>query len=340
MPCIPQRKGGTELHTAELCRTDMEQEQAQNLISIIIPCYNSEKTIEKLTWLIQQEIKKIDHLTLELILVDDCSTDQTLAAIRKICTTSENVTGISLSKNFGQQNAIMAGLRYARGDLIMGMDDDMQTHPSQIVKFVNKINEGYDLVYGKYAEKKHSFFRNLASRLNDFSVRKLIGKPKGLTACSFWICKKFIRDEIIQYRNYHVHLQGLFLRTTSNIANVSIEHYAREFGASNYTLQKLLRLWSGCLNFSILPLQITGLTGAAVSFLGFCGIIVRIVRKIMHSGMAAVPLSPDWVTVFCSGLILLSLGLIGEYIGRILLCINGTPQYVIREIINGADKNG
>lgn len=304
------------------------------VISIVIPCYNSENTLEKVIELIREEFIKLKIYSYEVILVNDFSKDRTYEVIKQLCVKYKNIIGIDLTKNFGQQNAIMAGLNYASGNLILGMDDDMQTHPSQIIKFITKINEGYDIVYGKYPEKRHNFFRNLGSKFNNYTVRKLIGKPKGLTACSFWICRKFVCDEIIKYQNFNAHLQGLFLRTTARITNVEVEHFKREVGESNYTLKKLIKLWMGCLNFTIIPLRLSSILGFIVSLLGFIGMVVIFVHKLLNPSVLA-----GWSSIMCvififSGIILLFLGVIGEYVGRILLCINNTPQYIIREVIN------
>lgn len=317
----------------------VEQEDREKLISIVIPCYNSEKTIEKLVDLVGEEFEKLDGYRWEMVLVNDFSRDQTFNAIRRVCEKYSNVIGIDLSRNFGQHNAIMAGLHYVTGDFVMGMDDDMQTHPSQIRKFIDKINEGYDIVYGKYPQKKHSLFRNLGSKFNDWTVRKLIGKPKGLTACSFWICRKFVRDEIIKYHNFNAHIQGLFLRTTARITNVEVQHFEREVGTSNYTLKKLLNLWMGCLNFSTIPLHYVGIVGIISSLIGFVGFVFIIIYKLLHPEILA-----GWASIICtisffSGIILLSLSIIGEYVGRILLCMNNMPQFVIREIIGQKDKD-
>lgn len=308
------------------------------LVSIIIPCYNSEQTISKVVKLTKKEFEKMEGYECEFVLINDYSNDNTFLKIKELANSDKNIKGIDLSKNFGQHNAIMAGLNYADGDYIMGMDDDMQTHPSQIVKFIKKIEEGYDIVYGKYPIKKHSLFRNLGSKFNDFTVRKLIGKPKGLTACSFWICKKYVRNEIINYHNFNAHIQGLFLRTTKNITNVDIEHFEREVGESNYTLKKLIKLWAGCLNFSILPLRFSIFLGFFSCLIGFIALIIVIMKKIINPTITS-----GWSSIMCaififSGIILLVLGILGEYIGRVLLCINNTPQFIIKDSINIMEK--
>lgn len=302
--------------------------------SFVIPCYNSEKTIGKLIELTCKEMDSMGKNNYEFILVNDFSQDNTIGELRGIAKKYSFVKVINLASNFGQHNAIMAGLNYSTGDIIIGMDDDLQTHPSQLYKLFSKLDEGYDLVYGKYPEKKHSWFRNLGSKFNNWTVRMLLGKPKNLKACSFWVARRFVIDEVIKYKNPYTHLQGLFLRTTKNIVNVDIEHFDRAVGESNYTLRKLLKLWSSCTNFSILPLRIATILGFALSGIGVVGTLVVIVRKLMYPNILVGWTSIMVAILFFSGLNLLFIGLVGEYIGRIFISINNAPQYVIRGTYN------
>ncbi|MCP1101255.1 glycosyltransferase involved in cell wall biosynthesis [Aequitasia blattaphilus] len=304
------------------------------LISVIIPCYNSEKTIAEVVSLVIEEIGKMKGYESEIILVNDFSSDNTFDVIRDLCDKYSSVKGIDLTRNFGQHNVLMTALHYTKGDIIVGMDDDLQTHPSQIPILVRKLNEGYDLVYGKYPKKKQSFFRNLGSKFNDFTVRKLLKKPKGLVASSFWAARKLVRDEVIKCKNYNVHLQGLFLRTTKRICNVDIEHRERKVGKSGYTLRKLLRLWASCINFSIVPLRLSMLVGFIFASLGIISSLIIVIRKLVFNNIYL-----GWSSIMAAlflffGVVLMVLGLIGEYIGRIFLCINNQPQFVIREMIN------
>lgn len=304
------------------------------LISIIIPCYNSHLSVMRVVEMTIEELNKHTEDEFEFVLVDDYSNDDTFKVIRELCNKYSFVKGIRLTKNFGQHNALMTALNYAEGEVIVGMDDDLQTHPSQISKLLNKLNEGYDLVYGKYPEKKHGFFRNMGSRFNDFTVRKLLRKPKGLVASSFWAAKKLVRDEVIEYPNYNVHLQGLFLRTTKNICNVDVEHFEREFGSSGYTLRKLIRLWLGCINFSIVPLRFSMILGMVFSLFGFLGGVIVVINKFL-----SVDVQIGWTSIMSVlflffGVTLIVLGIIGEYVGRIFLCINREPQFIIKEKLN------
>ena len=232
------------------------------LISIVIPCYNSEATIRKVVEMVMEEFKKMDGYDCEFVLVNDGSPkDNTYGEIKKLGEQYQNVKGINLLRNFGQHNALMAALHYTEGDFILGMDDDMQTHPSQLGKLLDEFDKGYDIVYGYYEHKEHSKFRNFGSYVNYMTVRILLKKPKDLKTSSFWVIRKFVRDYAVEYKSAYTHLQGLFLRTTRNISSVPIQHFKREVGTSNYTLKKLIKLWSNILGFSIVPLQMATYTG-------------------------------------------------------------------------------
>ena len=200
------------------------------LLSIVIPCYNSAHTIGTVVETSMEVIEKKEGLECEFVLVNDFSRDETCRAIWELAKKYPNVKGISLAKNFGQHNAIMAGLHAAEGDYVMGMDDDMQTHPSQIPAFIEKMNEGYDLVFGIFKKRKFGFMKNLTSRIASFIMWHMVERPKGLEASNYWCCRKYVRDELIQYDGYNLYLQILFYRTTGNIANIEIEHFAREEG--------------------------------------------------------------------------------------------------------------
>lgn len=308
--------------------------------SIVIPCYNSSKTIRKVVELTKKEMKILNKDNFEFILVNDCSPDngETQKVLRAMSREDDRVVFINLAKNAGQHNAIMAGLNYAKGDAIIAMDDDMQTHPSQLKKMFAEFEKGYDIVYGFYPEKKHSFFRNIGSYINYLTVRVLIGKPKELKTSSFWIIRKFVRDNVIQYKGEHTYLQGLFLRTSRNISCIPVEHFQREVGKSNYTLKKLIGLWSNILGFSIIPLRMASFLGYILSVGGIVGAIAVFIMKIVNPKTVIGWPSIMLTICFFSGIILLFLGLIGEYIGRMYMGMNQQPQYVIKEICNKNER--
>jgi glycosyltransferase involved in cell wall biosynthesis len=221
------------------------------LISIVIPCYNSEATIRKVVEMVMEEFKKMDGYDCEFVLVNDGSPkDNTYGEIKKLGEQYQNVKGINLLRNFGQHNALMAALHYTEGDFILGMDDDMQTHPSQISKLIHKMEEGYDLVYGCYPKRKNSFLKNVTSKLNEVSSRILLGRPKDIVSSNFWMITRQIKDEVVKYDSFNPYIDGIFYRTTHKIGNVEVEHFKRAVGTSNYTLKKLIKLWLAYWNYS------------------------------------------------------------------------------------------
>ena len=304
------------------------------LVSIIIPCYNSEATIEKVVTMVMDEFSQHDEYDCDFFLVNDYSRDDTFGAITRLAEKYPTVHGINLMRNFGQHNALMAALNYASGDVIVAMDDDMQTHPSQVFKLLDKMSEGYDLVYGQYAQKKNGFLKNLTSKFNEVSSRILLGRPKEIVSSNFWVITRAVRDEVILYKNFNPYVDGLFYRTTSNIGNVMVEHHKREVGTSNYTLRKLMRLWLAYFNYTVLPLRISFFLGVIFSMIGLVSALVTIIRKLVTPDMTVGWASLMACLLIFSGVIMLILGILGEYIGKLILSINGTPQYIIRETVN------
>lgn len=304
------------------------------MYSFVIPCYNSSESIRHVVELTMEEMEKMNRREFEFVLVNDYSSStKTMPVLKKLAEEYPCVTVLNLAKNAGQHNAIMAGLNYAKGDILIGMDDDMQTHPSQLPYLFEELEKGYDIVYGYYPEKKHSAFRNFGSWVNYISVRILIGKPKELKTSSYWVARKFVRDSVIEYQAPYAYIQGLFLRTTRNISCIPIQHFQREEGESNYTFKRLLKLWSNIIGFSITPLRLTEYCGFGLSLLSIIAAVVVLIRKILNPAMALGWPSLMIVICFFSGIQLMFLGLIGEYIGRMFLGLNRQPQYVIREVI-------
>ena len=304
------------------------------LISIVIPCYYSEKTIKKVVEMTIDEFSKTNRYDCEFVLVNDGSTDGTYEKIKELAEKYPFVQGVNLLRNFGQHNALMAALHYVRGDYVLGMDDDMQTHPSQIHKLVEKIQEGYDLVYGHYGKKKNSTLKNLSSKLNEVSSRILLGRPKEIVSSNFWIITRKVAEEVIKYDSYNPYIDGIFYRVTHNIGNVEVEHHKREVGTSNYTLKKLIRLWLAYWNYSVIPLRISSVTGGVMAMAGFVAALLTIIRNLVHPGIPVGCASTICVVTVFAGLILMSLGIIGEYLGKIILTLNHTPQFIVRESIN------
>ncbi len=302
-------------------------------LSIIVPVYNSEKTIGE----VARQIKKAldSKLEFELIMVNDGSADSSYRKCRELLESNNFIKFIDLSKNFGQHNAILAGLGFARGEFIAVMDDDLQSPPDKIWKLINKIREGYDVVYANYIYKKHNPLRNLGSKINGLMETILLKKPKGIKTSSYFIIRKYIAKEVIKYKGPYPYLAGLILRITNNIGIVNVDHKERPYGKSNYSFIKLLKLWvNGFTNFSVKPLRIALFMGMFLAFAGFALSIFFIIRKFMNPEIAIGWTSIIVAVFLFSGIQLISVGLIGEYVGRSFLSLNKQPQYVIKEKYN------
>ena len=305
------------------------------LVSFVIPCYNSARTVEKVVEEITDVMKNTQNYSYEIVLVNDCSPDDTFEVIRGICSKREDVCGVNLAKNFGQHAALMAGFHYVHGDIIVCLDDDGQTPAGEVGKLLDKMKEGYDVVYAKYERKKHSAFRNFGSRVNELMTRIMLNKPKELYISSYFAAKRFIIDEMIKYTNPYPYVIGLVLRTTKKIANVDVNHREREIGTSGYTLGKLFTLWfNGFTAFSIKPLRMATVIGGFVAMAGFIYGIYTVIRKLVDPNIVIGFSSLMSAIVFIGGMMMVMLGIIGEYIGRIYISLNNSPQYVIRESIN------
>ena len=303
----------------------------KRLISFVIPCYRSEKTIRGVVEEILTLHKQHDDDDYEIILVNDCSPDNVWSEIVKLSQEYSCVKGIELAKNSGQHAALLAGYRLSKGDIVVSLDDDGQIAVEDTYLILDHMDKGYDVVYGKYRVKKHSSFRNLGSRMAGWMGVHLLEIPKDFAGSSFYAAKRFIINEMCKYSNTYVYLPGLVFRSTKNVDSVFVNHRAREVGESNYTFLKLLSLWiNGATTFSVKPLRISTFLGVLSFLVGFIFSVVLVIRKILHPEMLAGWASQMCVTMVMCGTILLLLGIVGEYVGRIYMSENNSPQYVIR----------
>jgi undecaprenyl-phosphate 4-deoxy-4-formamido-L-arabinose transferase len=311
-------------------------------ISYIIPCYRSAETVRSVVAEIDATMSAMADYDYEIILVNDSSPDDTYAVIKTLCQEKPYLTGINLARNFGQHAALMAGFSKADGDIAVCLDDDGQTPADEAGKLIAALSEGADVAYARYDHKQHSGLRRMGSRLNDWMTRIMLDKPKNLYISSYFAAKRFVADEINRYDGPYPYVIGLVLRATKNIVNVDITHRARTSGESGYTVGKLFSLWlNGFTAFSIKPLRMATLIGAASAFAGFLYALYTIIKRLWISpentvlGFAAMISA----ILFIGGLILLMLGLVGEYIGRMYISMNHSPQYVIKETIGNHAEN-
>lgn len=310
------------------------------LVSFVIPCYRSEKTIESVVDEINGTMAGLSEYCHEIILVNDSSPDDTFGTIRDLCNKHGNITGIDFARNFGQHSALMAGLREAKGDYVVCLDDDGQTPADEVGKLLKALDEGADAVYARYAHKKHSIFRNFGTFMNEKMAQYLLGKPKELFVSSYFAVRRFVVDDMVRYENAFPYVIGLVLRATKRIVNVDVNHRSREVGSSGYTFKKLMNLWiNGFTAFSVKPLRIATAVGALCAFAGFIYGIYTIVKKFIVPDVPQGFSALMSALVFIGGMMMLMLGMVGEYIGRMYLSMNNSPQYVIRTKIPATENN-
>lgn len=304
-------------------------------ISVVIPCYYSELTIAKVVRMTREVLVKLGY-DYEFVLVNDGSTDGTFEQIRALAAEDSRVKGLDLMRNFGQHGAIMAGLSHTTGRLILMMDDDLQTHPSQIPALLDKIYEGYDVVFADYGQDglKEGLLRRLGSSFAEWTSRVLTGQPRDLYASSFFVMRDYVRDNVLSYTGPYPYIEGLVFRVTRSVTSVPVRHFEREVGSSGYTLRALVRLWSSILGLSLGPLRLAGMVGVGVSALGLVWAAVIVVRRLL--GFVT---QDGWSSIMATmlvlfGVVLVFLGLIGEYLGRLSLSVSGHPQFEVRTALN------
>ena len=304
-------------------------------LSVLIPLYNSENTIVDLVDNVITTLHA-NFNVLEIIIVNDGSLDNShFYALQVVKKHPGIVKYIRLARNFGEHNAIMCGLNHVTGDCVAIIDDDFQNPPSEILKLVSKLHEDYDVVYSYYAQKHHSWFRNLGSFFNDWVATKLLKKPKGLYLSSFKVISYPMVRTIIQYKGPYPYIDGIILRSTRSIGRQLCMHEDRKIGRSNYTLSKLMHLWINmATGFSITPLRIASVIGILMSIFAVLLTVFFIVSRLAGGLFIKQHIPVGWASLiititFFSGLQLCVLGLIGEYLGRLFLMMNRLPQYVV-----------
>lgn len=310
------------------------------LISVAIPCYKSEKTITGVVNEIKEAILAREGNDYQIILVNDYPNDNTFEVIRELCREDSKVIGVNLSKNYGQNSAKLAAIPYFTGDVLVYMDDDGQHPADAIYRLVDKIQEGYDGVYAHFPNKSHSAFKKFTSNVNSKMMEINGTKPKNLHISSFCAYSKTAAMSLINYKSPFPSIGGFLGTVVSNYTEIDVEHRKRAVGSSNYTLGRLLKLWLNVFtNFSVVPLRIAAFSGVFFALCGFVYGIIIIVKKLIYPEITAGFTTGIALQLFIGGIIMILLGLIGEYIGRIYMTISNMPQYTVREEINAENKN-
>ncbi len=309
------------------------------LISVAIPCYKSEKTIEPVVNEIRETMAKHPGYDYQIILVNDYPFDNTYSVIKRLCEEDSKIVGVNLSRNFGQASAKLAALPYVKGDVLVFMDDDGQ-HPAEgIFPLVEKVLEGYDVVYAYFKSKQHNAFKRITSKINGKIAEMNGTRAKGVHVSSFYAISRFAVDAYEGYTSPFPSMMGYLNTLVGKTTDIEMPHRARIAGESNYSLDKLLKMWfNGFTNFSTKPLHAIATLGIVIALIGFLGGIGIVIAKLIVPAMAAGYASTMATLLFIGGLILLALGFIGEYIGRIYMILSNLQQYRVREVLNDPNQ--
>ncbi|WP_202801593.1 glycosyltransferase family 2 protein [Rhizobium sp. CF122] len=311
-------------------------------LSIVVPVYNGKDTIRELTAQISSTLAPSEYAEYyEIILVNDCGKADAWPTIRELAVEFPYVRGINLRKNFGQHNATMAGLSYARADIIIVMDEDLQHPPSAILPLAASIRAGNDVCYTRYQDRKHATWKRWGSSFNDFMAQWIIRKPRGLYLSSYKAVSKGVAEAILGYDGPYPYIDGLLLSTTNSIDAIDVYHQERLSGVSSYNLRRLVSLWlKMATGTSVYPLRLATFAGFAVAVVSLLLLLYVLAIRMLNPDIPH-----GWASVVCTilfigGMQMVFLGVVGEYVGRIYLRLNKVPQFIVRDTTFPATRMG
>ncbi|MEK6287976.1 MAG: glycosyltransferase family 2 protein [Acidobacteriota bacterium] len=307
-------------------------------LSIVVPVYRSEECLEALIEAIAEALDPTNR-DYEVVLVNDYSPDNSWAVIEAICRTNPNVVGVDLRRNFGQDNAIITGLRQARGKYVAIMDDDLQHHPRDLPALLCKIEEGGDAVYADFRVKRQKLWKNTGSWFNGKFAEWVINKPKDIYLSPYKIIRKEVVEMICKYEGPDPYVDGLLFQLTSRVSQIPVDHHPRYAGGSTYTFWKSLRVWARlAFSFSARPMRLVSWFGFGFATLGLLLAVVVVLYRLLFPQDFS-PNAVGWASLMVallvlSGIQMLFFGILGEYTGRTFLRVNNKPQTAIREVLN------
>jgi glycosyltransferase involved in cell wall biosynthesis len=302
-------------------------------LSLVIPLYNTEKVIPLL-------INRLEKLVIdepwEVIFVEDGSPDDTYHEIKKYLQTADlNAKLIRHTRNFGEHQAVVTGYRHSNGAYVVNIDDDLQNPPEEAIRLWKKAREdSLDAVYANFVQdKKHAYWRNIGSRFANKTAQYILGLPQPIYLASFRCLSRSLAQQISTCPSPYTYIDGLVFQYTNNVGTLNVRHESRKTGVSNYNLKRLISLWMVIVTgFSVAPLRLASIVGAAVLTLGIIGIGLILVEMLVYGTIV-----PGWISImislfFFGGLQCFLLGIVGEYVGRIFLTISGKPQSAVKTI--------
>ena len=306
---------------------------AASSISIIVPVYNGEATLDQLTTRIKAVLAPVvEHF--EIILVNDGSKDSSWEVITRLSEQNEIIRGLNLMQNYGQHNALLAGIQGAQYEIIVTIDDDLQHPPEEIPRLVSKLSEGYDVVYGRPAARRHSAWRNISSKILKSVIKIVLGAEMGAQSSAFRVFRTNLRNGFANFTDAQVSIDVLLSWSAARITHILVDHDERRVGKSGYTLRKLMLLAFNMLTgYSTLPLRIASIVGFTTSIFGLSMFLYVVIRRLLQTtyvpGFAFIA---SEIALF-AGLQLFAIGVIGEYVARLHFRTMGKPPYVIRDEI-------
>jgi undecaprenyl-phosphate 4-deoxy-4-formamido-L-arabinose transferase len=307
------------------------------LLSFVIPCYRSALTIGQVIDEIDRVVGERPEFDYEVIAVNDCSPDHVLQILKELAATRPKLRVVSLAKNTGKHAAVLAGYRFVRGEIVVNLDDDLQSPTPELWRLLEPLLSGqFDAVSASYPTSVQAWWKQLGSQLNKTMGDLLLNKPRHVRFHNFNALRRFVADEMVRYRHPYPYIEGLVLRVTTNIASVEMPGRARGDNLpTGFTFRRSVSLFvNGLTAFSVTPLRIATMAGLCFATIGFLGLVWTVARKLTYPDVPAGFTSLMSVLLFTNGFTMLSLGLLGEYLGRVYMCINDSPQYVIRETVN------
>ena len=312
------------------------RKEEQLALSIVVPVYRSADCLEALIAATSAALGPLG-VPYEVVLVNDCSPDDSWSVIEHLCRSRTNIVGVDLRRNFGQDNAILTGIRIARGQYIAVMDDDLQHDPKDIPSLVTQLEAGFDVVYAQFRKKRQKAWKNLGSWFAGKVAEWVLSKPKDIYLSPYKVFRREVAGLICNYHGAEPYIDGLLLQVTSRITQVPVEHRCRYAGKSTYTLWESIRIWTRiAFSFSVKPLRLVTVLGLVFSLLGLLlGIAVILYR--LASPESFPESAAGWASLivavlFLGGIQMIFFGILGEYAGRTYLRVNDQPQTAVRTI--------
>ena len=312
----------------------MSVDDSQSLslgLSVVIPVYRAAESLPELHRRLVAALESLP-CSFEILFVEDCGGDHSWSVIKNLAADDSRVQGLRMSRNYGQHNALLCGIRAARGEVIITMDDDLQHPPEELPKLLEKLAAGYDVVYGTPQQEQHGFLRDLASRITKLALQSAMGAETARQVSALRIFRTELRQAFDSYRSPSVNIDVLLTWATTRFAAIPIQHQPRKYGESGYTVRKLLTHAINMMTgFSTLPLQMASVMGFIFAFFGFMVLAYVLIRYFALGGsVPGFPFLASLITIF-SGVQLFAIGVIGEYLARMHFRTMERPPYSMRE---------